>query len=222
MPPAPPPSPAAPRVRHAAHAQQGIGNGAGSGVARVQALGGVLEHTIWMRRRMGWCAKLLAGDADRSSPSKVMRPDVGSMRRMTMVEVVDLPQQLSSPRGRRSRPLFTSKEIPSTARKRCHPPSPAFLPNREASSAVGAPCRGYSFTRFSTVISGARPPARLPVPASSRSGVAIGQQIGQHDAGPGRRAHQLARIWMLRIAEDLLAGAVSTTTPFSITITVSQ
>ena len=49
-------------------------------------------NTIWMRRRSGSLANFLAGMAPMSSPSNMMRPSVLSIRRMTMVEVVDLPQ----------------------------------------------------------------------------------------------------------------------------------
>ena len=49
-------------------------------------------NTIWMRLRIGSLANFLAGIAPMSSPSNMMLPSVLSISRMTMVEVVDLPQ----------------------------------------------------------------------------------------------------------------------------------
>ena len=49
-------------------------------------------NTIWMRLRIGSLANCLAGISPMSSPSNMMLPSVLSISRMTMVEVVDLPQ----------------------------------------------------------------------------------------------------------------------------------
>ena len=67
-----------------------------------------------------------------------------------------------------------------------------------------APLRGYSFTRFSTLSSGASP-ARV---VGRRSGAmraasfAFRQQFAQRHARPRRRAHQLAGISVRRRLED--------------------
>ena len=72
-------------------------------------------NTIWMRLRIGSLANCLAGIAPMSSPSNMIVPSVLSIRRMTMVEVVDLPQPDSPTRPTLS-PRLTVKLMPSTAR----------------------------------------------------------------------------------------------------------
>ncbi len=72
-------------------------------------------NTIWMRLRSGSLAKRWGGIAPMSSPSNMMTPSLLSMRRMTMVDVVDLPQPDSPTRPTLS-PRLTSKLTPSTAR----------------------------------------------------------------------------------------------------------
>src|SRR6516164_5967733 len=73
-------------------------------------------NTIWMRLRSGSRANRCGEMAPMSSPSKVMTPSVISMRRMIIVEVVDLPQP-DSPTSPTLSPRFTAKLMPSTARK---------------------------------------------------------------------------------------------------------
>ena len=49
-------------------------------------------NTIWMRLRSGSRANALGGMSPISSPSNMMRPEVWSSSRITIIEVVDLPQ----------------------------------------------------------------------------------------------------------------------------------
>ena len=49
-------------------------------------------NTIWMLLRSGSRAKELGRMAPISSPSNTMRPEVWSSSRITIIEVVDLPQ----------------------------------------------------------------------------------------------------------------------------------
>ena len=184
-------------------------------------------NTIWMRLRSGSRAKALGGIAPMSSPSNTMRPEVGSSSRITIIEVVDLPQPDSPTRPTLS-PWPTVKLMPSTARKssasdrrlareqlaerrRSRPgadiPSPAFrrraAARLSASSGLGAAAVG----------------GRQTAAAAASSG----QQIAQRHAEPRRRAHQLA--WYRRaagLAKMSADSAVSTTWPFSITTTRSQ
>ena len=72
-------------------------------------------NTIWMRLRSGSLAKDLAGIAPMSSPSNMVTPSLLSMSRITMVEVVDLPQP-DSPTKPTLSPRATVKLMPSTAR----------------------------------------------------------------------------------------------------------
>ena len=72
-------------------------------------------NTIWMRLRSGSLANCLAGIAPMSSPSNMMTPSVLSISRITIVEVVDLPQPDSPTRPTLS-PRSTAKLMPSTAR----------------------------------------------------------------------------------------------------------
>ena len=86
-----------------------------------------------------------------SSPSNRMRPEVWSNSRITIIEVVDLPQPDSPTRPTLS-PWPTEKLMPSTARKiSCS--TGGFRENSFPSTAV-APWRGYSLTSFSTSSSG--------------------------------------------------------------------
>ncbi len=73
-------------------------------------------NTIWMRLRIDDLANSFAGMAPISSPSNVTMPDVGSSRRITIIEVVDLPHPDSPTRPTLS-PRLTSNEMPSTALK---------------------------------------------------------------------------------------------------------
>ena len=73
-------------------------------------------NTIWMRLRSGSLANALAAIAPMSSPSNMMTPSLLSMRRITIVEVVDLPQPDSPTRPTLS-PRLMVKLMPSTARK---------------------------------------------------------------------------------------------------------
>ena len=72
-------------------------------------------NTIWMRLRSGSLANCLAGISPMFSPSNMIVPSVLSISRMTMVEVVDLPQPNSPTRPTLS-PRLTWKLMPSTAR----------------------------------------------------------------------------------------------------------
>src|SRR5262249_42791016 len=72
-------------------------------------------------------------------------------RRITMVEVVDLPQP-DSPTSPTLSPRFTVKLIPSTARKISG--SGAGLRWKILRKPPGNPLRGYSLTNFSTRSSG--------------------------------------------------------------------
>jgi hypothetical protein len=103
-----------------------------------------------MRRRCGDAANCLAGIAPISVPSKMIEPLLGSISRVIIIEVVDLPQP-DSPTSPSVSPLATLKLMPSTARKADFGASAlpiSFARNDPVSG------RGYSFTRFSTRISG--------------------------------------------------------------------
>ena len=81
----------------------------------------------------------------------MMRPEVWSSSRITIIEVVDLPQPDSPTRPTLS-PWPTEKLMPSTARN-CSGSTGGLRENSFASVAV-APWRGYSLTSFSTRSSG--------------------------------------------------------------------
>ena len=74
-----------------AQPQDRIGDGAHRGEARIEAVGRVLEHHLdalaqrQPGKGLGWISPM-------SSPSNMMRPSVLSISRITIVEVVDLPQ----------------------------------------------------------------------------------------------------------------------------------
>ena len=104
-------------------------------------------NTIWMRLRIGSLANCLAGIAPMSSPSNMMTPSVLSISRITMVEVVDLPQPLS-PTSPTLSPRSTRKLMPSTARKISG--SGAGLRWNSLPKPADIPLRGYSLTSFST------------------------------------------------------------------------
>ncbi len=95
--------------------------------------------------------KSLAGMRPMSSPLKVMVPLVGSIRRITMVDVVDLPQP-DSPTSPTLSPRFTLNDSPSTALKGALFSSSLRLSSRD--NAELETWRGYSFTRFVTVEQG--------------------------------------------------------------------
>ena len=86
-----------------------------------------------------------------SSPSNTMRPEVWSNSRITIIDVVDLPQPDSPTRPTLS-PWPTVKLMPSTARKSSA--STGGLRENSLPSTAVAPWRGYSFTSFSTSSSG--------------------------------------------------------------------
>ena len=86
-----------------------------------------------------------------SSPSNTMRPEVWSSSRITIIDVVDLPQPDSPTRPTLS-PWPTEKLMPSTARN-CSASTGGLRENSLPSTAV-APWRGYSFTSFSIISSG--------------------------------------------------------------------
>src|ERR1700716_1614685 len=110
-----------------------------------------------MRLRIGSLANCLTGIAPMSSPSNMITPSVLSMRRITMVEVVDLPQPDSPTRPTLS-PRFTAKLMPSTARNTSG--SGAGLRWKMFLKLPVMPLRAYSLTSFSTTSSGA---AALPL-----------------------------------------------------------
>ena len=82
-----------------------------------------------------------------SSPSNTMRPEVWSSSRITIIEVVDLPQPDSPTRPTLS-PWPTLKLMPSTARN--FSSSTGGLRENSFDSVAVAPWRGYSLTSFST------------------------------------------------------------------------
>jgi len=89
-----------------------------------------------------------------SSPSNMITPSLLSMSRITMVEVVDLPQP-DSPTKPTLSPRATAKLMPSTARN----VSGSGAGRRAKIFPKGPPSRlrGYSLTSFSTMSSGAVP-----------------------------------------------------------------
>ncbi len=108
-------------------------------------------NTIWMRLRSGSRANSLAGIAPMSSPSNLINPSVVSISRITIVEVVDLPQP-DSPTSPTLSPRSTWKLMPSTARNTS---GSGEGPRRKSfASVLVTPWRGYSFTSFSTTRSG--------------------------------------------------------------------
>src|SRR3981189_3320124 len=117
-----------------------------------------------------------------SSPSNMMRPEVWSSSRITIIDVVDLPQPDSPTRPTLS-PWPTEKLMPSTARN-CSSSTGGLRENSFANVAV-APWRGYSFTSFST----------------RRRG--FGLSLAQGAPEPRRRAHQFLGIGMLRLGENI-------------------
>ena len=91
----------------------------------------------------------------------MMRPEVWSNSRITIIEVVDLPQPDSPTRPTLS-PWPTEKLMPSTARNSSG--STGGLRENSFASVAVAPWRGYSLTSFSTRSSGfaLRHPLRRP------------------------------------------------------------
>ena len=86
-----------------------------------------------------------------SSPSNMMVPAVLSISRITIIEVVDLPQP-DSPTSPTLSPRPTVKLMPSTARK--FSGSTAGLGPNSFVSVPRASLRGYSLTSFSTTSRG--------------------------------------------------------------------
>ena len=156
-------------------------------------------NTIWMRLRSGSLANALAGMAPMSSPSKVMMPSVLSSSRITMVEVVDLPQP-DSPTSPTLSPRPTLKLMPSTARKISG--SGAGPRRNSLASLPPVLWRGNSLISFSTTSNGF--PA-LPFVARRRrlhrQRLILREQVAQRGSRPRRRLHQLARIGMCRRPE---------------------
>src|SRR6267154_201696 len=111
-----------------------------------------------MLLRSGSRAKALGRMLPISSPSKLMRPEVWSRSRITIIEVVDLPQPDSPTRPTLS-PWPTVKLMPSTARN-CSASTGGLRPNNLPSVAV-APWRahqllGIGVFRFGEDVSGQR------------------------------------------------------------------
>src|ERR1700704_978670 len=144
-----------------------------------------------MLLRSGSRANALGRMLPISSPSKLMRPEVWSNSRITIIEVVDLPQPDSPTRPTLS-PRPTLKLMPSTARK-FSSSTGGLRPNNLPSVAV-APWRGYSLTSFSPSGGGDR---------RQQGRVLLRQQVAQGDAEPRRRAHQLLGIGVFGIGEDI-------------------
>ena len=134
-------------------------------------------NTIWMRLRNGSLANFLAGMAPMSWPSNMMRPSDLSIRRMTMVEVVDLPQP-DSPTSPTLSPRCTVKLMPSTARKvaGCSGAGAAAPLRRNILAKPPLKSfRAYSLTSFSTTSSGARlSPLGCAAPLSLAAGGGAG------------------------------------------------
>src|SRR6266581_3959850 len=152
-----------------------------------------------MLLRSGNRANALGMMAPISSPSNTMRPEVWSSSRITIIEVVDLPQPDSPTRPTLS-PWPTLKLMPSTARN-CSGSTGGLRENNFVSVAV-APWRGYSFTSFSTRRRGGfslSPPAGR---GKSRR-LLLRQQIAQRNPEPRRRAHQLLGVGVSRFGEDI-------------------
>ncbi len=105
-----------------------------------------------------------------------------SISRITIIEVVDLPQPDSPTRPTLS-PRAISKLMPSTARNMLDSgtglPAENSLPNEPRSL-----WRGYSFTRFSTLSSGASPALLVVMGASG--GIATPSGNSSRSVTPGR------------------------------------
>ncbi len=114
-------------------------------------------NTIWMRLRSGSRAKACGRMLPISSPSKLMRPEVWSSRRITIIDVVDLPQPDSPTRPTLS-PWPTVKLMPSTARNISG--STAGLRPNSLDNVGDPPWRGYSLMSLSMRRSGRAIPAR--------------------------------------------------------------
>ncbi len=104
-----------------------------------------------MLLRSGSRAKEFGAISPISSPSNEMRPEVWSISRITIIDVVDLPQPDSPTRPTLS-PWPTVKLMPSTARNLSGSVG-GLRENSFAREAV-APWRAYSLTRLSTTSSG--------------------------------------------------------------------
>src|SRR5712691_7366628 len=151
-------------------------------------------NTIWMRLRSGSLANRLAGISPMFSPSNMMVPSLLSIRRITMVEVVDLPQPDSPTRPTLS-PRSTVKLMPSTARKISGSGAGPCL--NSLLSVLGMPLRGYSLISFSTTSSGslcaplpftaARVGAAAAALASEASGQRGDSMVRAHSASEDAR-----------------------------------
>ena len=155
-------------------------------------------NTIWMRLRSGSLANSLAGIAPMSSPSNMMVPSVLSISRITMVEVVDLPQPDSPTRPTLSPRLTREADAVDGAehvRLRRRPAAHQLADH--AADAVDALARIFldqlvdHQQRLALSVDGnlvtvrRRPDAR---------GSSSGSRSRNDHAGPRRRAHQLAGV----------------------------
>src|SRR5258707_319515 len=142
-----------------------------------------------MLLRRGSRANALGRMPPISSPSNMMRPEVWSNSRITIIEVVDLPQPDSPTRPTLS-PCPTVKLMPSTARN-CSVSTGGLRPNSFVSTAV-APWRGYSLTSLSTSRRGFAEPS--PLVGTSAPGLTRGSIASDVEAGGRLVGDQKLRI----------------------------
>ena len=193
-----------------AEAQDRIGDRARGGEARIEAVGRVLEHHLdaLAHRQLG---ELLGRDgADILAVEHDRRRRSCRCSRITMVEVVDLPQPDSPTRPTLS-PRLTAKLMPSTARngfwlrRRLAPESFASVPPH-ALARIFLDELLDDQQRRAGHLGRDRWPGGWGL---GRLGIVLGQEIAQRDAGARRRPHQLAGIGMRRRREDRGATARS-------------
>ena len=161
-----------------AEPQDRIGDRAHRSEARIEAVGGVLEHHLdaLAQRQLG---EFLGRDGADVLAVEHDAPSDLSIRRMTMVEVVDLPQP-DSPTSPTLSPRCTVKLMPSTARKVVGLGRAAPLRRNSLLKLPARSLRGYSLTSFSTTSSGARlSPLRV------RRSVQLGRRAARAAAAAG-------------------------------------
>ncbi len=147
-----------------------------------------------------------------SSPSNRMVPSVLSISRITMVEVVDLPQPDSPTRPTLS-PRLTTKLMPSTAL------NTLGLGRGLALEHAGEPARALARILLDELLDHEQRLSglairRVTVDAACRAAenrihvrpFILRQQIAQRHAGARRRQHQLAGVGMRRRGENLARG----------------
>ena len=129
-----------------------IGDGARRGEARIEAVGRILEHHLDALAQRRAAQRPAAVMPPISSPSNMMRPEVWSSSRITIIEVVDLPQPDLADQA--DALAVADGEADAVDGAEDFRARPAACGRTALPSTAVAPWRGYSLTSFSTRSSG--------------------------------------------------------------------